>query len=182
MIRSFIAVEIPNAVRNEVAKIIDNFSQANYPVRWVNKENLHLTLIFLGEIQKDFLDKVNKALGEATKNCRPFEMNLNGIGAFPSQRTPRIIWIGVKQGQNEIIELQANVERPLVKIGYKPEAKKFHPHLTIGRVKGFLKDASQIFETNYSSPPFLIKSIVLFKSTLRPEGPIYEKLGEFDFG
>jgi 2'-5' RNA ligase len=85
------------------------------------------------------------------------------------------------KGNDETIGLQSKVEKQLVTIGYKPEERKFHTHLTIGRVKGVVKEPAKIFETDYTSRNFPVKSIVLFKSTLRPEGPIYEKLQEFNF-
>jgi 2'-5' RNA ligase len=182
MIRSFIAIEVPNNIREEIAKVIDDLKQSDYPVRWVTKENLHLTLIFLGEVKEDFLDKVIGQLKVVANKAKSFEMNLQGLGAFPSQRSPRVIWIGTKIGEPEIINLQSKIETVLVTIGYKPEVRKFHSHLTIGRVKGVIKDPAKIFEYNYTSRSFPVKSIVLFKSTLRPEGPIYEKLQEFNFG
>jgi len=183
MTRSFIAVEIPKDVRDGIGGLQANFkSAAGSSVRWVANDNLHLTLIFLGEIEETFLNKVKEQLTLAVKTIKSFEANLNGLGAFPSQRSPRIIWIGMDKGKDEVINLQAMAEKPLVTIGYKPEDRKFHPHLTIGRVKGIVKEPAKIFETNYTSRNFPVKSIVLFKSTLRPEGPIYEKLQEFNFG
>jgi 2'-5' RNA ligase len=147
----------------------------------VANENLHLTLIFLGEVNEDFLTKAKAQLTGAAKVIKPFDASLNGLGAFPSPRSPRVVWIGMDKGKDETIDLQSKVEKQLGTIGYKPEDRKFHPHLTIGRVKGVIKDAAKIFETNYSSRNFPVNSIVLFKSTLRPEGPVYEKLQEFHF-
>jgi RNA 2',3'-cyclic 3'-phosphodiesterase len=183
MIRSFIAVETPKDVRDGISALQANLKPAaGSSVRWVANDNLHLTLIFLGEVEENFLNKVKEQLTSAVKTVKSFEANLNGIGAFPSQRSPRIIWIGMDKGKDEAIDLQATVEKPLITIGYKPEDRKFHPHLTVGRVKGVIKDPAKIFETNYTSRNFPVKSIVLFKSTLRPEGPVYEKLQEFNFG
>jgi len=186
MIRSFIAIETPKDIRDNIGALQTQLrSGYGNLVRWVANENLHLTLIFLGEVKEDFLDKVKQELLAVAKTAKPFEANLNGLGAFPSQRSPRIIWVGMDKGKNEVIDLQSKVEKSLLTIGYKPEARKFHPHLTIGRVK-YLKHASElpqaVFENNYTSRIFSVKSIVLFKSTLRPQGPIYEKLQEFNFG
>jgi 2'-5' RNA ligase len=182
MIRSFIAVEIPKEIRDGIGNVINDFRQSGFPIRWVAIENMHLTLIFLGEVEENFLNKVKEQLILAVKNAKLFEANLTGLGAFPSQRSPRVIWVGMDKGKNEAIDLQAMVEKPLVTIGYKPEDRKFHPHLTIGRVKGAVKEPAKIFETKYISRNFPVKSIVLFKSTLRPQGPIYEKIQEFNFG
>ena len=183
MIRSFIAIETPKEIRDNIGVLQTKFKTGlDNLVRWVAIENMHLTLIFLGEVKEDFLNMVKVQLTSMAKTAKPFEANLNGLGAFPSQKSPRIIWIGIDKGKNEIIDLQLKVEKSLVPIGYKPETRKFHPHLTVGRVKGVIKDTIKIFETNYTSHNFPVKSIVLFKSTLRPQGPIYEKLEEFHFG
>jgi len=182
MIRSFIAVEIPKDVRDEISGLQTNLkSSAGSSVRWVANDNLHLTLIFLGEVEDNFLNKVKEQLALAVKTVKAFEAILNGLGAFPSQRSPRIIWIGMDKGNDETSSLQSKVEKQLVTIGYKPEERKFHSHLTIGRAKGIIKEPAKIFETQYTSRNFPVKSIVLFKSTLRPQGPIYEKLQEFNF-
>lgn len=183
MIRSFIAIETPTDIRDNIGVLQTRLKPSlGNLVRWVAIENMHLTLIFLGEVKEDFLNKVMEQLTSVVKMVMPFEANINGLGAFPSQRSPRIIWIGMDKGKNEVIDLQTKVEKSLKTIGYKPEDRKFHPHLTIGRVKSVIKDSTKIFDNNYTSRNFPVKSIVLFKSTLRPQGPIYEKLEEFHFG
>jgi 2'-5' RNA ligase len=183
MIRSFIAIETPKDIIDNIGVLQTRLKPSlGNLVRWVAIENMHLTLIFLGEVKEDFLNKVMEQLTSVVKMVMPFEANINGLGAFPSQRSPRIIWIGMDKGKNEVIDLQTKVEKSLKTIGYKPEDRKFHPHLTIGRVKSVIKDSTKIFDNNYTSRNFPVKSIVLFKSTLRPQGPIYEKLEEFHFG
>ncbi len=183
MIRSFIAIETPKDIRDNIGVLQTKLKTGlGILVRWVAIENMHLTLIFLGEVKEDFLNKVKEQLISAVQMVKPFEANLNGLGAFPSQKSPRIIWIGMDKGKNEVIDLQSKVEKSLMTIGCRPEDRKFHPHLTIGRVKGTIKEATNIFEANYTCRDFPVKSIVLFKSTLRPQGPIYEKLEEFHFG
>lgn len=183
MIRSFIAIETPKDIRDNIGVLQTQLKPSlGNLVRWVAIENMHLTLIFLGEVKEDFLNQVKEQLTSVVKMVMPFEANIKGFGAFPSQRSPRIIWVGMDKGKNEVIDLQSRIEKALKTIGYKPEDRKFHPHLTIGRVKGFIKETTNIFEANYTSRNFLVKSIVLFKSTLRPQGPIYEKLEVFHFG
>lgn len=180
IIRSFIAVEIPDKTRTEITKMLDTFAKQDTGARWIKQDNLHITLIFLGEVSQEFLHNAQTELTSVAKNQKSFEMSLKNIGAFPSQRAPRIIWIGVDKGSDELIDLQSKIESSLTKIGYKPETRKFHPHLTIGRVK-FRFNNPKIFETNYQSETFAVKSVVLFKSTLMPQGPIYEKIKEFNF-
>ena len=179
-IRSFIAVEIPEKVRSEITRMLSKFSQEDTGARWVKHDNLHITLLFLGEVTPDFIKQVVNELETIARTQKNFEMSFKNIGAFPSQRSPRIIWIGVERGEAEIIDLQSKIELSFTKIGYKPEQRKFHPHLTIGRVK-FKFDNPKVFEVGYKSEIFPVKSVVLFKSTLAPQGPIYEKINEFTF-
>jgi 2'-5' RNA ligase len=179
-VRSFIAVEIPEKVRSEITRMLNKFSEEDSGARWVKHDNLHITLLFLGEVTQEFIRNAENELTTLAKSKISFEMSLKNIGAFPSPRSPRIIWIGVDKGAVELTDLQFKIESAFTKIGYKPEERKFHPHLTVGRVK-FKFNTPKIFETNYKSEIFPVKSVVLFKSTLRPEGPIYEKIREFNF-
>ena len=116
-----------------------------------------------------------KGVGKAHKR---FELSLKGIGAFPNERSPRIIWIGVERGREEIIKLQEGIEESLSTLGFKREERKFHPHLTIARVKG-RADFKELLGVPYKSRVFLTDSLVLFKSTLTPKGPIYGELEKF---
>ncbi|MCX8015359.1 MAG: RNA 2',3'-cyclic phosphodiesterase [candidate division WOR-3 bacterium] len=178
-IRAFIAVEIPEKVRAEIAQLIDRFAKNEPSVKWVKEDNLHITLLFLGEIDNDFLEKSINQLNGVARIKKGFRMSLKNFGAFPSQRSPRVLWIGIEQGAQELIDLQTAVESAFTTIGYKPEERKFHPHLTIGRVRDRIINAEPIFSTTYQSDVFNVKSIVLFKSTLTPQGPIYDKIREF---
>ncbi|MEO0091613.1 MAG: RNA 2',3'-cyclic phosphodiesterase [candidate division WOR-3 bacterium] len=179
-IRSFIAIEIPEKIRDKIMEFVGKFQQQDYDVRWVKYENLHLTLCFLGNVSKDFLHKATDKLSAIVTTQKSFELSLKNFGAFPSLRSPRVIWIGVEKGGNELIDLQAKIESTMAEIGYKPEERRFHPHLTIGRVKKRI-DNDIIFTTQYNSGVFLVNSITLFKSILTPDGPIYEKIHEFPF-
>ncbi|MEO0076828.1 MAG: RNA 2',3'-cyclic phosphodiesterase [candidate division WOR-3 bacterium] len=180
-IRAFIAVEIPQKVRTEICQLIDRFAQTGQSVKWVKPENLHITLLFLGDIDQNFLQQSIEQLTGIAKSEKGFKMSLKNFGAFPSQRMPRVVWIGVDQGAQALIDLQAKIEAAFTTIGYKPEERKFHPHLTIGRVRERMSNAEQVFNTRYQSEVFTINSLVLFKSTLTPQGPIYEKIKEFYF-
>lgn len=141
----------------------------------MEEENLHLTLKFLGEVREERIRDISEILKEISKGFKKFEVTLQGIGAFPNQSSPRVIWTGVEKGRKEMIELQKEIEERLVPLGFKKEERGFHPHLTIARVKG-RGDFKELFETDYKSRTFLIDKIILFKSTLTPKGPIYEEL------
>ncbi len=178
MIRSFIAIMIPEKIREEIGEILKEYQEKRYPCRWVAPENLHITLVFLGEVSEKFLAEVKRELAKTTQQTKEFLIKLGGFGAFPSTKNPRVFWIGVPLGTKEIEELQRVIVESLAKIGFKPEERRFHPHLTLGRTKDFIKDID-LFERKYESEVIKVNSITLFKSTLTPEGPIYEKIEEY---
>ena len=180
-IRSFIAVEIPEQVRSDITRMINKFARQDFSVKWVKHDNLHITLLFLGDIDNEFLQNSIKTLTDIALKEKSFEMSLKKLGAFPNNHLPRVIWIGTETGKTELITLQKAVEDSFTAIGYKPEKRKFDPHLTIGRVRERISIADKIFATEYESLTFKIESLVLFKSTLTPLGPIYEKIKEFSF-
>ncbi len=174
------AIEIPSEIREEIAQILEGYKTKDYPCRWVAPENLHITLIFLGEVFEGFLEATRRKLKEAVQGVKGFSIRLGGFGAFPSVKNPRVFWIGVIEGRKEVEELQGRLVKGLAEIGFEPEARKFHPHLTLGRAKGFVKDLD-LFQRDYESGEIFVNSIALFKSTLTPNGPIYEKIEEYRF-
>lgn len=178
-VRSFIAIEIPEKIRSEINYLCKSFAKQDFSVKWVEKQNLHITMLFLGDVTNEFIEKGCGGLEKIVQTQRPFQLSLAGISAFPGLKQPRIIWIGADQGVAEITDLQAKIETAFIEIGYKPENRKFHPHVTIGRVK-YRFTYPKIFETIYKSENFFVKSVVLFNSILKLSGPIYEKIREFD--
>lgn len=181
MIRCFVAIELPRVLRAQIAHLIEEFEKGDYPVRWVSEENLHLTLKFLGEIPTKLVEDVVKRLETIGEELTPFSLSLKGVGGFPTHRSPRVIWLGVGEGEAQLREIQRRVEEALFEIGCKPEDRRFHPHLTIGRTKG-KADFEAIFKTQYHSKEFKVDSLTLFKSTLTPSGPIYEPIKRFPLG
>lgn len=176
--RTFIAVEIPDGQKKIVYNSIQEFKRLNLPVKWVAYENLHITLKFLGEIDENKLSQILPVLSEISNRTKSFTMQLENFGCFPSIRNPRVLWIGVSQGSDESISLATELENSLVKYGFKKENKKFHPHLTIGRIKTFCK-VEHIINRTIKTDPFNVNELILFKSTLLPAGAIYEKIKIF---
>jgi 2'-5' RNA ligase len=134
VIRSFVAILLPEALRETIAATIDGFRGVGAPVAWVPAPNLHLTLHFLGNQTEERLAEAAAALDEAGAACAPLDLSLHGIGAFPGLERPRILWIGVAQGALEARALQARVTDALTRRGFPQEDRAWHPHLTIGRV------------------------------------------------
>jgi 2'-5' RNA ligase len=175
--RTFLAVEIPESVRKVIHDLIQIEAKKELPIKWVKFENLHITLKFLGEIEENNKSKMAPAIAEICQKHSPFSVQLAGLGCFPNPRNPRVVWVGVKQGGEELCTIAADLEEELARFGFKEE-KRFHPHLTIGRIKKFCK-VDDILTKSVSTDVFRVNSIVFFKSTLKPDGPIYEKLDRY---
>jgi len=178
--RTFLAVEIPKHIRKKINNFIEEEKSKGLPIKWVKFENLHITLKFLGEINEKKRQEILPVLEETGKSKRSFQMNLEGIGCFPHPGNPRVLWIGVKLGHELLIDIAGELEEKLSQFGFKME-KRFHRHLTIGRIKKFCK-VDDILARTYKSEVFPVTAITLFKSSLTPQGPIYEALEKFNLG
>lgn len=178
--RTFLAIEIPKHIRKKINTFIQEEKEKNLPIKWVKFDNLHITLKFLGEIDEKKKQEMTPAIQEVAKQYTSFNMSLEGVGCFPSPRNPRVLWIGAKEGSEHLCTIAQVLEEKLVQFGFKEE-KRFHPHLTIGRIKKFCK-VDTLLEKDIKTEFFSINSITLFKSTLKPEGPIYEELTRFHVG
>jgi 2'-5' RNA ligase len=134
MPRTFVALLLDDEVRENVAAEIERLRPLSRAVAWVPRQNLHLTLRFLGEQPEPALEEVRGAMDEAARHSIPFDLNLHGLGAFPGLERPRILWIGVAEGGAEARALQDRLEAALERRGHAREARPWHAHLTIGRI------------------------------------------------
>jgi RNA 2',3'-cyclic 3'-phosphodiesterase len=184
--RTFIAIEISEEIKNSLAQAQSHLKYAGADVKWVEPGNIHLTVKFLGEITEEKCAKVKTALDTVAASAKPFELSIKDIGAFPKIEYPRVIWVGLDKGAKESTELAAKVDDALSKLGFQKESRPFAAHLTIGRVrspknKEALKEKIQSY-TLYPIPyTLLVSSLVLFQSTLTPRGSIYSTLHEAKF-
>ena len=145
--------------------------------KWVPKENIHLTLKFLGNTPLEKIDNIKETIKENLEGVNAIECNITHIGAFPKLKFPRVIWAGIEKGSNQIADCANNLQETLSKVGFEKEERKFQSHITICRVKQVFSPqalSSTIQETNDSFPTleFLINKIVFFESRLSPKGPI----------
>lgn len=180
--RIFIAIELSEEIRNSLALIQTHLKYSGADVKWVEKDNIHLTLKFLGDINDEKCELVKSALDKIAKSTRPFGISIKDIGAFPNIDYPRVIWVGLDKGANESKTLAVNINEELSKIGFQKDSRPFAPHLTIGRVrspknKAALKEKMLGYEFSAVSSQ-RIDSMFLFQSTLTPKGPVYAKLLE----
>ena len=179
-LRAFIAVEINDAIRAELADVQNVLKEANGHVSWVPPQNIHGTLVFLGDIFQPAVDSVADALGKAVTGSKRFEIEITGLGFFGSPRSPRIIWAGVAGEINVLVELQGKITAAVLQAGLKPDLKPFSPHLTIGRVRsnrnaGDLIRALEV-NKNKSFGKLSVQRIVLMQSRLMAKGPEYTLL------
>lgn len=184
-IRCFIAIELSQEIQDILGKIENELQKTISGVKWVKPDNIHLTLKFLGHIEKETVEKIKKIISEIVKDAKPFKIRLLSAGAFPSPSRPRVIWIGVDEENKEGSHLANLIEEKLAPLGIEKESRAFHPHLTLARVK-FLKDKSSVKNALTSlkvpSAEMTATKITLFQSTLAREGAIYTVLYEAEFG
>lgn len=151
-------------------------------VNWVKPESIHLTLKFLGEIDDGKVRDAAASLERAAKGIGPFDLEIEGVGAFPNARNPRVVWVGIKANA-ELMKLQQAVEKCLQDIGFEEEERPFTPHLTLCRIKS--PDDGRalgrlIAETKpQASKTFNVSSFAFMKSVLKPSGAVYTPIQEF---
>lgn len=174
MLRTFIAVELPERFLLEIEKIESMLDTPG--IKLVEPKQVHITMKFLGDIHEDNVEPVASALSQV--NCKPFEAKIKGVGVFPKPAYIKVIWLGA-EGNFEA--LHSEVERVLAPFGFEKD-DKFSPHATLARVK-MLKDKGALLEKiknldDIDLGTMNVESIILKKSTLTPKGPIYETLRE----
>lgn len=181
-IRCFIAVLLPEEIKAKACEIQDKLKRVNADVKWVEKENLHITLRFLGEIEEELVEKIKDTMLEIGKKFPPPKLEFKGIGAFPDLRRPRVIWIG---GEAPLLgEIAKDLEERIRKLGIPPE-KPFSFHLTLGRVRSpknlhsLTKALQEIGEINLGKT--IAESFFLMRSILYPQGPQYSPIFEVNF-
>ena len=179
-LRTFIAVELPRDIQRILKGIQDELRKSGADVKWIQPDHIHLTLKFLGEIPEEKIEAVLKVMESSLECFAAFSFRLSHLGAFPKPENPRIIWVGVDSGENELKRLAGVLEKNLGSLGFKKEERGFAAHITLGRVRSSLnKFALSKLLKSYSLPQPMaqdVKNLVLFKSTLTSSGPLYEAL------
>src|SRR5215831_13551301 len=134
-LRTFIAVDLGQAIRDRCVALQEALARTGTDVKWVGPDNLHVTLLFLGEV----VDRDVPALCQAVAGCcaeiEAFPMSVETVGCFPNPRRPRVVWAGVGEGLQPLCALHDDLEVPLLDLGYRREDRRYTPHITLGRVK-----------------------------------------------
>lgn len=179
-IRTFIAIELDPATQRHLQIIQEDLRQIGADVKWVKPKNIHLTLKFMGNVHLNQIAAIAKAIKECLRNTHKFTIELSHLGAFPQIENPRVVWVGLKNGQKESMAIATSLETHLEKLGIKKEIREFDPHITIGRLRSSRKKGALVKAIkSYSFKSTMIQPVThvtLFKSTLTSQGPIYEIL------
>ncbi len=186
-VRTFVAVEIGAENRQAAGRLIQSLRGAGADVKWVAPENLHLTLKFLGDVPNERLAEVCRAVEQAAGAQAPFVLELRGAGAFPNAARPRVIWLGTGEGTEPSISLAEAVEQALEGLGFRREARRFHPHLTLGRMRRSGPGVSALARllkehAEFDAGRAEINQTVVFSSQLTRSGPVYEPLAHARLG
>jgi 2'-5' RNA ligase len=182
-LRTFIALELPEDLKEKLSQIQQIFIQNTGGIRWVKPENIHLTLKFLGSTSEDKVEEVFRILEQTVRGFPCFAFTVSGLGAFPNPRNPKVIWAGI-QANSQLFSFQKQLEDGLSSIGFSREKRSFSPHLTLGRVKDpqVRKNLRDILEKyidedwgNYEA-----SWIIFYRSDLKPAGPVYSILKKIE--
>ncbi|MDA8165375.1 MAG: RNA 2',3'-cyclic phosphodiesterase [Desulfobacteraceae bacterium] len=171
MYRLFVAIDLPEEIKKELGAMCFGIPGA----KWVEPEQLHLTLRFIGEVDGGVLADIRETL-EGVRG-EPFTMRLKGFGHFPPRQEPRVLWVGVDAGE-DLVRLRNRIENGLVRAGIEPEHRKFAPHITVARLKETpLRKLTNFFAGNalYASPAFEVTEFHLYSSTLSLKGAIHTR-------
>lgn len=186
MIRSFLAIELPRMILKKIEEVQEDLKLSRADVRWVSPEKIHFTLKFFGNIEESKVETIAQAIGEPVHSTPSFSLSVRGMGGFPHLKNPRVIWMGLMDGKGMLGPFQKQLETELGKLGFESEKRPFQPHLTLGRVNsGRGRDELIGRMEKYREEAFgelRVERVILFKSDLRPSGPIYTPLREIKLG
>ena len=164
--RAFIAIELSPEIKDSLSTMQSRLKYSGADVKWVEVNNIHLTLKFLGDIIEEKCESIKSILDEIGRLSKPFEISIKNVGAFPNINYPRVIWVGLDKGAAEATALAENIGRETVKLGFQKEA---------------LKEKISTIQLPIIKP-HAVSSVALFESKLSPKGPIYTRLHEARLG
>ena len=182
----FIAAPIPPPAKLVLTKVIEGLNR-KIPkgVRWVNPEGIHLTIKFLGNIMPEGVDKITEAMGRSAAEVSPFEVRLWGLGTFPNEKKPRVLWAGMEGEIDRLRELQEKTEGALETLDYPIDRRSFNPHLTLGRVRDQVDEQTRrgiglvlSSEKLEASEPWLVESVELIQTHFGRGGATYTTLAK----
>jgi 2'-5' RNA ligase len=175
-VRAFIAIDLDREIKTALQALIRDLEAARADIRWVSAGGMHLTLKFLGPIDESQALRVREILTAVAGRHAPFPLRLEGTGAFPGERSPRVLWAGFA-AEPRLLALQDEIEGALEAEGFEREKRGFTPHLTLGRVKGPDRVAKAMLQLDaHRGETFgamTVRQVALFESLLQPQGAEY---------
>ncbi len=198
MIRTFIAVELPTALRERIADLQQQVKSEltrelrrrapDARLQWVRAESMHVTVKFLGDVTEDSVHDIEDVLARIARGQAAFSVDVAGLGVFPTPRAPRVLWLGLAGGGDRLTALAQALDEALAELGYPRERKPLHPHLTLARIKDRGREVGDALgQTGLLAQPAVLGSLEvaalsLMKSDLRPAGAVYTRLAEVKLG
>jgi 2'-5' RNA ligase len=185
LIRTFIAIPVPESVFVLQGNLKNTIAKKTGKVRWVKRDQLHLTLKFVGDTPEESIDDVRGVMQKVSNQMTPFKIFIKRVGSFPKIERPRHMWVGLDGAIDKLNQLVTAVHDGLDPLGFPRDEKEFHPHITMARAKYPQKktpDISSFLNTTYDPIPFRIEKIQFISSELFPNGPVYTILGTHFFG
>ena len=178
--RLFVAVNFPPELRRVIERECAPLREASMPVRWVKREQIHLTVKFIGEVSSSGVEGFCSVLDQVAARSRPFDLRFGNVGAFPSPRRPRVLWLGVDPCP-ELLSLKDGLERGLAEVGVPPEERRYHPHVTLGRAlrsagAGDFDRFETVARTLGLAEEYRVTHLALMESRLRPSGAVHCRL------
>jgi len=184
-IRSFLALDLPGPVSDFLEKLSNELKKSRADVKWVTPKSIHLTIKFLGNINRATIHEIETTLQPIFSDQTPIQLKVSKIGVFPNPRQPRIIWAGIEDPTGCVIRMVPIIEDTFLKIGFAKESRPFTPHLTLGRsrsAEGRERLISIMSELKCDGPVFTIDTAILFQSVLNAAGANYSALSVFKLG
>lgn len=184
--RTFIAIDSSDDLRRRAGGLIDRLRPYAPGARWVDEENVHLTLLFLGDLSDQEVAETCSRVDWAARANEPFALRAAGVGAFPDAMRPKAIWLGVTDGAEQVCRLQSDLDDALADYVPRGENRRFVPHWTLSRL-GRSAPGAHLSDTltnlaEHDAGELLVDEIVVFASELRPEGPEYHRLATCPLG
>jgi 2'-5' RNA ligase len=184
--RTFIAVELSKDIRARLISLQETLARVAPDVKWVEPENLHVTLLFLGEVDDREVVQVCRVAQDGVAAVAPFTMSIESVSCFGNPKRPRTLWVGVGEGTDELVAIHDALEIPLQDLGYRREERRFTPHITLGRVKGERANPELAAELtkrrDWGAGSHPVHEILIMGSELRSDGPLYTVLGRAKLG
>ena len=184
-VRTFIALEVPEDVKRTILEIQDQLRRIPGAwISWVRSKGVHLTLQFLGDVDLSSMTSIEEVVKDCASKVTPFKLTTEEAGGFPNLRKPRVLWIGI-DSPSQLLKLQRDIEHGLADLGFPAEGKKFHPHLTVGRIKSINRNCplpDNFTKIEFSQNVWEINDVRIMSSILKPEGAEYKVIAKFKLG